>query len=351
MKIKRTNTNSYDVKQTIAPKISFLIILFLSVLACGCQPLMNKKSMIPWGSKKKEAKVVPDRILAVWTDTVLHQQGQTGVRGFGGRVYFYEKDKTDPIEVDGSLAVYAFNAEDDAIDSQKPLRKFVFTPEQLASHMSKTSIGPSYSIWLPWSSVSDPPQKLSLITRFEGVDGGTTISDPVIKLLPGIVKKSAPEKSSSAPLVDRANSSMPGDRGVQPASYSESRESNTPEKYGKRGVETIELPPGFQRHLNKLDYPQNVIDPNARSLRDFQTETTTQVFDTRNPKPESAIPNQIGNGNAEAVDEKSRLFSSSRPDRSNIRNGTWLKPERRLQDGIERRQKQESLNDRVDTSR
>lgn len=351
MKINRTNTDSHDVKQTIAPNNSLSIILLISILVCGCQPLMNKKSMIPWGSKKNETKVVPDRILAVWTDTVLHQQGQTGVRGFGGRVYFYEKDKTDPIEVDGSLAVYAFNAEDDAIDSQKPLRKFVFTPEQLASHMSKTSIGPSYSIWLPWSSVSDPPQKLSLITRFEGVDGGTTISDPVIKLLPGIVKKSSSEKSSSAPLVDRANSSMPRDLGVQPASYSESRESNTPEQHGKRAVETIELPPGFQRHLNKSDYPQNTVDPNTRSLRDFQTETTTQVFDSRNPKPDSALSNQIGNENAAAADEKSRLFSASRPDRSNIRNGTWLKPERRLQDGIERRQKQESSGDRGDTSR
>lgn len=341
MKIKRTNSHSYGVIQTIAPKRFLLITLFLSVLASGCQPLMNKKSMIPWGSKKKEAKVVPDRILAVWTDTVLHQQGQTGVRGFGGRVYFYEKDNADPIEVEGSLAVYAFNAEDDAIDSQKPLRKFVFTPEQLAGHMSKTSIGPSYSIWLPWSSVSDPPQKLSLITRFEGVDGGTTISDPVIKLLPGIVKKTASEKSSSAPLVDSAKSSMPGDPGVQPASYSESRESKTPEQIEKRSVDTIELPPGFQRHLKKSDYPQSIIDPNSKPLQDFQPETITQVFDARNPKPESALSNQIGNENAGAVDEKSRLFSSSRPDRSNIRNGTWLKPERRLQDGVERKQKQE----------
>lgn len=341
MKIKRTNMYSYSVRHIIAPKLFLLPTLCLSVLTCGCQPLMNKKSMIPWGNKKKEEKVVPDRILAVWTDTVLHQQGQKGVRGFGGRVYFYEKEKTDPIEVDGSLAVYAFNAEDDAIDSQKPLRKFVFTPEQLASHMSKTSIGPSYSIWLPWSSVSDPPQKLSLITRFEGVDGGTTISDPVIKLLPGIVKKTAPEKSSSTPVVDNAISMMSGDRSVQAASYVESRPSESPDRTLKRSVETIELPPGFQRHLNKSNYLQDAIDSNTKPLRDFQPETTTRVFDTRNPNPDSELPNQIGNENAETVVENSRLFSSSRPDRSNIRNGTWLKPERRLQDGVERRQKQE----------
>lgn len=350
MKLKRTNRYSYDLKQSIAPKSVLVASLFLLVLACGCQPLMNKKSMIPWGSKKKETKVVPDRILAVWTDTVLHQQGQTGVRGFGGRVYFYEKDKTDPIEVDGSLAVYAFNADDDAIDSQKPLRKFVFTAEQLASHMSKTSIGPSYSIWLPWSSVSDPPQKLSLITRFEGVDGGTTISDPVIKLLPGIVKKAASEKNSNAPLVDRANTLKPRDLSVQPASYSEPKESENPERIEKRSVETIELPPGFQRHLNNFEYPQKGFDQNGKPMADFQLETTTQVFDARNPTPRSEKPIPIGNGDSGTDDEKPRLFSSSRPDRSNIRSGSWLKPDRRLQDGINRGTRQESLGDRGDTS-
>jgi hypothetical protein len=350
MKFKRTNPYSYDINQFIAPKHFLIMSLFLSVLACGCQPLMNKKSMIPWGSKKEETKVIPDRILAVWTDTVLHQQGQTGVRGFGGRVYFYEKDKTDPIEVEGSLAVYAFDAEDDAIDSQKPLRKFVFTPEQLASRMSKTSIGPSYSIWLPWSSVGDPPQKLSLITRFEGVDGGTTISDPVIKLLPGIAKKVASDKKPNAALVDRASSLKPGDLSVQPASYSESKESEYPERIEKRSVETIELPPGFQRHLNNSEYPQKRSDQNGKPVVDLQPETSTQVFDARNPKPRSENPIPIGNDNTGAVDEKSRFFSSSRPDRSNIRNGSWLKPDRRLQDGIDRGPRQESLGDRGDTA-
>ena len=338
MKIKHAIQYSSGLKLLVAPKFFSILGLLLSVVFCGCQPLMSKKSMIPWGGKKKETKVVPDRILAVWTDTVLHQQGQTGVRGFGGRVYFYEKDNTDPIEAEGSLAVYAFDAEEDAIDSQKPLRKFVFTPEQLASHMSKTSIGPSYSIWLPWSSVGDPPQKLSLISRFEGVDGGTTISDPVIKLLPGVVKKSDSGKKSPEPSIDKSPFKPTVDQGVQQASFSETKATKTSPSDDKRPVETIELPPGFHRHLKDADLLRNRLEQNSKPAQDFDSEITTQVFDAKNPAPPSDRSNDLSKAAADAEEGAARFFTSSRPDRSNIRNGSWLKPERRLQDGIERKQ-------------
>ena len=338
MKIKKTIQHSSGTKLLVAPKLFPCLVLLLSAVACGCQPLMNKKSMIPWGSKKNETKIVPDRILAVWTDTVLHQQGQTGVRGFGGRVYFYEKDNTDPIEAEGSLAVYAFNADDDAPDSQKPLRKFVFTPEQLAGHMSKTSIGPSYSIWLPWSAVGDPPQKLSLITRFEGIDGGTTISDPVIKLLPGVAKKSDSGKKTAEQTINKSPFQTSTDQGVQQASFSEAK-GTIPQSLGdKRPVETIELPPGFQRHLKDADLLRNRLDLNTNPVENYSSEITTQVFDAKNPTPQGDRGNDPSKSSSDADDGATRFFKSPRPDRSNIRNGSWLKPERRLQDGIERKQ-------------
>ena len=116
--------------------------MLLLVLTSGCQ-IAPKDKPAKWPWKKDKSKPLPDRMLPVWTDTVLHQPNQPGVRGFGGRIYFYEKDKTDPIEIDGSLAVYVFDADDIDVNTQKPLRKFVFTADQFNEHMSKTSIGPS----------------------------------------------------------------------------------------------------------------------------------------------------------------------------------------------------------------
>ncbi len=283
--------------------------------------------MNPWSKKKVDAKVVPDRILAVWTDTILHQSGQKGIRGFGGRVYFYEKDKPDPIEVEGSLAVYAFDAEDESIDSQKPLRKFAFTAEHLASHMSKTSIGPSYSIWLPWSAVGEEPVKLSLITRFEGVEGGTTISDPVIKLLPGIAKKTDTQTSKGKAVAPQTERGPQTEQGVVQASYTEPKGANSDKKETTRPVETIELPPGFQRHFKNSDKSETTLDSSASNM-------TTKVFDTRSKQiKRDSQEMQSNETEADSADPKSGPeVASPKADRRNLREGKWIQPASRLED-------------------
>ncbi|MEZ6076018.1 MAG: hypothetical protein R3C56_10210 [Pirellulaceae bacterium] len=94
----------------------------------------------------------------------MHQTGQAGVRGFGGRVYFYAQDKTDPIEVDGGLTIYVFDADKLQAHDRRPLRKFVFTAEQFATHMSRTSLGPSSAVFGSLGSEVGGPPLLGLIT-------------------------------------------------------------------------------------------------------------------------------------------------------------------------------------------
>ncbi|MCY2985167.1 MAG: hypothetical protein NTY15_16200 [Planctomycetota bacterium] len=197
-----------------------------------------------WLWKQETTQATPDRVLPVWTDSVLHQTNQSGIRGFGGRIYFYGKENTDPVEVDGSLAVYVFDADDANPSSQKPLRKFMFTADQFQTHMSKTSIGPSYSVWLPWGEVGGPPMRLSLIARFEGRQGGTTISDPTIKMLPGVPVEKEVTKSDANSL--KSNASQVSLAGHTEPSKTSNKKNESDEK---KEVETIDLPPAFQRHL------------------------------------------------------------------------------------------------------
>lgn len=303
-------------------RFPFQVTIFwmIGVLCCcttGCQ-FAPKKLPDAWKWGEEEKLPIPDRILAVWTDTVLHQPNQPGVRGFGGRIFFYLKDQTDPIKVDGRLAVYVFDAEDGDPMDQKPLRKYLFTADQFASHMSKTTIGPSYSVWLPWGEVGGPQMKLSIIARFEGVEGGTTISDPTIKLLPGVVKRdSGAEKSkgatattggakakitdSSGVSVALAESSKGAVNGVERASFTqvtsadrrdsidgasssistqgvgmkEMSEANVSRGTGPaqdlRSVQTIDLPPAFERHFQRSsEVKTEVIDSRSGNLRAFQ---------------------------------------------------------------------------------
>src|SRR5262245_12648973 len=54
----------------------------------------------PWGSGKDAEFTRPMKLIAVWQDTVMHQNGAAPVRGFGGRVWFYGTDAEKPVKVD-----------------------------------------------------------------------------------------------------------------------------------------------------------------------------------------------------------------------------------------------------------
>lgn len=259
-------------KETI-PFATRLLCLSIVVSLCGCQfAPSTPKLRWPWAKEKTAPH--PERVVAVWTDTVLHQPNLPGVRGFGGRVYFYEAGKTDPIEIEGGLAVYVFDAEKMEANDQRPLRKFVFTPEQFASHMSRTSLGPSYSVWLPWGEVGGPPMSLSLIARYEGSGGGTTIGEPTIKLLPGVPKRSIESEKELADKKEKSPYQLVGhteserDKGDDSSGQTLSRFDRR-----RQDVKTIDLPPSFQRHLQRADGPgvSDLVPPAQPSSNDSGT--------------------------------------------------------------------------------
>ncbi len=203
---------------------------------------------------------VPDRMMAVWSDTILHEPQKPGVRGFGGRLYFYRGPQPAPVEVDGGLVVYAFDSGSPRSSSTKPEKKFVFTADQFAEHMSHTEMGPSYSVWLPWDEIGGANRKLTLIARFEGRQGGVVLSKPSSKLLPGVTPLPAAEDAGGeAPAegilqaVGEEGYSLRGDRGVRQASQwelpSKAAQPKARDAPARRSPFTIDLPSNFRRHL------------------------------------------------------------------------------------------------------
>ncbi|QDV64972.1 hypothetical protein Pan14r_26770 [Crateriforma conspicua] len=215
-----------------------------------------------WKWPGKDKPVTPEVVMPIWTDTVLHQPGKPGVRGFGGRVFFYEQEGGEPIKVDGSLTVYVFDGEQLDVQQAKPLRKFVFTPEQLAKHHSKSDLGDSYSVWIPWEKVGGPSKALSLITRFDGRNGGTAISDASNKLLPGISpalanKSSEPPENAQAPSPVRQVSFETETLQGTDVSANGNATASTGDREAKMKTYSLALPSHFQRHLRSGDALQS----------------------------------------------------------------------------------------------
>jgi len=227
-----------------------LLLLLAAAMSSGCRSIVPE-GKLPW-DREPETKVLPDRILAIWSDTVLHQPGHPGVRGFGGRLFFYSDTDTDPVQVDGGVMVYVFDADAYDPSNPQPLQRYAFTADQLAGLYSRAPLGHSYSVWLPWDEVGGEARSLSLVVKFEGREGGTVISDPVVKLLPGSNRARTSEGET-------IGSRSTNDSGVRRASFesSEIARSSAERTVPSRQVETIDLPPSFSRHL--------AVDPNDRT--------------------------------------------------------------------------------------
>ena len=151
-------------------------------LASGCSQFDLQKKM-PWLTGKTGEFRRPMRVVTMWSDTVLTTAGQAPVRGFGARLMFYGLEEEKPIKVAGSLVVYAFDEANRDKTNTRPDRKFVFTEEQFAKHYSKSALGHSYSIRVPWDEVGGEPKEVSLIVRFTPVEGGVVVSEQVKQYL------------------------------------------------------------------------------------------------------------------------------------------------------------------------
>jgi hypothetical protein len=158
------------------------------VLSPGCAQL-DLKSPMHWFGGDTEPSV-PDSVVAFWTDAVRHQAGTQPERGFGGRIFFYKGKSAEPVRVEGTLTIYAFDEEQRDPTDARPDRKYVFLPHQFDKHFSDApELGPSYSVWLPWEPVGGPPKEISLIVRFVPEQGGVVVGEQTRHWLPGISSK------------------------------------------------------------------------------------------------------------------------------------------------------------------
>jgi hypothetical protein len=172
-----------------APRFLCLLLpaAALTVLS-GCAQLnLNKPSHWPFAREEKPG--IPVRIATIWSDAVLYKANEAPMRGFGGRLFFYDQKDDRPIKVDGTLVVYAFDETGRKPDDPKPDHKYVFPASTLDLHFSESDIGHSYSFWLPWDEVAGEQKEISLIVHFLPTNGAPVISEQTTNLLPGTEPK------------------------------------------------------------------------------------------------------------------------------------------------------------------
>lgn len=198
------NVSSQEV---IPGTAAWLLVLILFCSGCST---MNLQSMTEFAKfEKKPEFETPLQVIPVWSNTVLHQSGKSGTRGFGGRVIFYGENKDKSVRVDGTLVVYAWDDTADVANRQAD-RKYVFKAEKLQDHYSNSKIGHSYNFWLPWNAAGGDQERISLIIRFIGTNGAEVNSEPTNVVLPGPIKKPESMLAKRNKNDSRIHSQSPG---------------------------------------------------------------------------------------------------------------------------------------------
>lgn len=158
------------------------VLLLLTALLCGCSA-MPAPSLAIWKSAGPAASVN-----AVWEPAVSNEGGKS-MRGFGGRIYFYDQGQTQPVKVDGTVVVYAFDEEGRDPSNTKPNEGYVFDAKTLNSRgvYKKSALGHSYNLWVPWDSEGPDgkAKKVSLIVRYIPKKGSSVVSSQATAYLPG----------------------------------------------------------------------------------------------------------------------------------------------------------------------
>jgi hypothetical protein len=155
----------------------FSLLLFLT--GCMTMPKVDMSALKPAGPVAS--------VVAAWEPAV--SSGEKPMRGFGGRVYFYDQDLTRPVKADGTVVVYAFDEEGRSPWDSKPTEGFVFDEKTLNSKgiYKKSKIGHSYNLWIPWDAAGPEGQakKISLIVRYIPKQGASVVSSQATAYLPG----------------------------------------------------------------------------------------------------------------------------------------------------------------------
>ncbi len=162
-----------------------------SMRASEKNSLWNPIQKISEGSKEKKSKsdvdLKPVTMTAIWTDSVYEKAGEPAVKGFGGRIFFYNaNDKL--VKAEGELIIYGFDDSSKASTDRTADKKFVYPKDRFQNHYSENKLGASYSVWAPWEPIGGYRKAITLIPMFRTTDGDLIKCTQTIAILPGKVR-------------------------------------------------------------------------------------------------------------------------------------------------------------------
>jgi len=161
---------------------TLIMVLAAVVFSTGCASMKSRFDKMPTMASSGQAESAeiqteeqpefakPDKMLAIWKDSVRTEPGKPSMRGFGGRIFLYDKNGA-PIRSQGDLVIYGFDDSVKEREGSKADQKIVFRNDKFQTRYSESALGPSYSVWVDWDKVGGPDKSVTLVPFFRTPEG------------------------------------------------------------------------------------------------------------------------------------------------------------------------------------
>jgi len=274
------------MQTVVYQKIFLMAGLSAMVITLGCQSFKPKPLDTVTSIVKKQEEypiTTPVKVVAFWKEATLENSNGHSIRGFAGRVYFFDQ-KEQAVKVDGQLVVYGFDDSNESQQRETPDKKFIIERDGLASKYSVSDVGPSYSIWLPWDEVGGLQKDIALVTMFKSADGAVVHGEASKNTLPGKQQPHIAERESLLKELQKSIRNV--DRSTDVGAKAEGQEAAN-----KLNTTTIPLSPNMQERLESSEnrasfnpaFPGVVIPTGIVPVAAFPDAVPNKVIPTYTP--------------------------------------------------------------------
>ncbi len=185
----------------------------LTGLLCGCLLLTSVGCAtfhLPFGQdrmQKATARNPVVQIICIWQPSEGRDPSGRPCRGFAGQILFLANRGSLPVQVDGDVRIYLFDDQGATEEQTKPLHQFDFDSATWAPHLTKGTLGPTYSVFVPYMRLGTNEAKCALRVRLKADDQPAVFSDMATIPLDGRTKKTS-DTEDQLPTVEEAQAAL-----------------------------------------------------------------------------------------------------------------------------------------------
>jgi hypothetical protein len=259
-------------------RLIIFALLALPLAACGIGCGLPKQwhllaDKMPQASAKDPAY----QMLCIWEPAEGVDPKGLPTRGFAGKITFFTRHQQTGVRVHGNVEVSVFDDQGPVEKRGQPIHNWVFEGDAWAIHLQDSSIGPSYSVFIPYSRTGNHQAQCALQVKFTSENGGAPLySDTVAVLLPGPARKKEEQPLSA----DQSNKRKSLDSITIPLMEKRTADDSHAE-FGKvernhTVAPVSELYPRQTETLGTLPRPPRDVNPHVLPPEPFDQEATAK---------------------------------------------------------------------------